>query len=346
MPTSSAAASVDVAVEAGDAPGVSRLVLRAVGTETNIVFVRYEAPAFVVTSASSALIVGEGCMPTDLKAATCVGTIASVSLRGAQGTDVFNAAGVPVPVEGEGGPGDEALTGGNGINTLTGGDGVDQLTGGSQSDDLDGGGDDDWVLGRGGKDTLVGAGGDDILEAGTGGRDVLLGGPGVDLLKGGTGSASMQAGAGDDVLVGATGADRLAPGTGEDTVIGFGAADRLDCPSKVVDGEIKQTPCAEIRRSRGRAPTTWPPAGVTRATVGARGEKATPVVAGKATGLQVHVPAQRSRFVTRCVRTYAGRTPFRPYKARFRSRYWPTVSDPPPNRLAQTAQLTSARACR
>jgi hypothetical protein len=346
LPCSPAAASVDVAVEGTEAPGVSRLVLRAVGTETNIVFVRYEAPVFVVTSASSALIVGQGCMPTDLRAATCIGTIASVSLRGAEGTDVFNAAGVPVPVEGDGGPGDDALTGGNGINTLTGGDGVDQLTGGSQSDNLDGGGDDDWVLGRGGSDTMYGAGGDDILEAGTGGREMLVGGPGVDLLKGGTGSDSVQGGTGDDVLLGATGSDTLAPGTGEDTVIGLGAADRLDCPSKVVDGEIKATPCAEIRRSKGRAPTAWPPAGVARATASARGEMATPVVAGNATGLQVHVPAQRWRTVTRCVRTYAGRTAFRPYKAKFMSKYWPTVRRPAPNRLAQRAQLTSARSCR
>jgi Ca2+-binding RTX toxin-like protein len=352
VPASVSRASVDVAVETTDPTGAEKLVLRPLGTDTNIVFVRYEEPAYVVTSAISPITAGSGCWLTDLNVATCVGAIGSATIRGGDGADVIDFTGVPVRVNGDGGAGDDALTGGVARNMLKGGKGVDQLTGGPQRDDLTGRSGDDWILGRGGSDSLFGEAGNDIVQAGTGDREVLVGGSGQDLLEGGSGYDLLQGDAGADALFGGAGADTIAPGTGADAVIGLHAPDRLDCPTEVIDGETSVTPCAQIEK--GRPPESWPPpqSASTPAEASRRQRHrryAAPVVPGHATGVQVHVPADRWKWVRRCLRTYSDRhrqVALDPYRVKFKSKFWPTIEVPAPNPVARTARLTPPKPCR
>jgi Ca2+-binding RTX toxin-like protein len=347
VPTSISYASVEAAVEPTKVDGQDQLVLRSAGTDTNIVFVRYAKLLYVVTSVSSPLTAGAGCLVTDLGAAICVGPIGSAVIKGGAGVDVIDLAGVPVPVDGDGGGGDDALTGGAAANTLKGGDGVDQLTGGRQADLLYGGSGDDWVLGGANSDSVFGDAGDDILEGGTGDRDLLAGGAGRDLIEGGSGVDIMQGDAGADVMSGGGGADTIAPGSGADEVIGLKRSDRLNCPTDVVDGRIRPTSCAQVKK-RG-TPQEWPPPkGASAPATASRRDRpsATPVTAGQATGVQVHWPAKKWQWVSRCLRTYSDRNHrvrLHPYRIRFKSRYWPTVDSPAPNPVARSARLT--RSC-
>jgi hypothetical protein len=343
LPTSVSWASVEVSVTTTEGSG--KLVARAVGSDTNVVFVRYEAPAYVITSAASPLTSGPGCLVADLGVVVCFGPIGSATIVGGEGADVIDFAGVPVPVDADGGPGNDALTGGAAANTLKGSDGVDQLTGGELRDDLDGGDDDDWIVGLAESDSLSGGAGDDIVEGGAGG-DVLAGGSGRDLLEGGTGSDILQGEAGADALSGGGGADQIAPGKGADAVVKFRRTDQLNCPSQVVGNEIRTTSCAELRRRS--APRAWPPAKTsTSPRASSHVPFAAPVVAGKAYGVLVHVPARRSTFVRRCLRTYsAGGVALTPHRIKFRTRFWPTVRSPRPNPLARTARLTRVKRCR
>src|SRR3954447_8057602 len=178
-------ASVDLSVTTTEVHGSDKLVIRSEGVDTNIVFVRYKQPVYVIRSSESPLMAGAGCLIVDLDVAVCVGQIGSATIRGGDGADVIDFAGVPVPVGGSGGPGDDALSGGTAANTLNGGDGVDQLTGGPGRDDLNGGNGDDWILGRAGSDSLLGGSGNDMIEGGTGDTDLLAGGADRDLLIGG-----------------------------------------------------------------------------------------------------------------------------------------------------------------
>jgi hemolysin type calcium-binding protein len=345
--TSLSRASVELSVNPTDVAGSDELVVQSVGKATNVIFVRYREPGYVITSAASPLLTGPGCLVVDLDVAVCVGPIGSAEVRGGDGTDVIDFTGVPVPVDGDGGPGDDALTGGEAANTLDGGDGVDQLTGGSRRDDLNGGSGDDWILGRAGSDSLFGASGDDIIEGGDGKGDLLTGGAGRDLLEGGDGADILDGDSGADALFGGAGADKITPGRGADTLIRLRTTDQLNCPAEVVDNTIRPASCAEIKL--GAPPEAWPPKTPSAADA-ASGHKpfAAPVVAGKATAVVVHVPAKRSKPVLRCLRTYKDRdrtVALHPYRIRFRSRFWPTVAAPPPNPLARAARLTKAKHC-
>src|SRR3954468_19717135 len=114
----SVTASVNLSVNTTDVPGSDDLVVRSEGVDTNIVFVRYEQPVYVIRSSESPLTAGAGCLIVDLDVAVCVGQIGSATIRGGDGADVIDFAGVPVPVGGSGGPGDDALSGGTAANTL------------------------------------------------------------------------------------------------------------------------------------------------------------------------------------------------------------------------------------
>jgi Ca2+-binding RTX toxin-like protein len=349
-PVSVGQASVDVSVEATDVAGSEQLVLRSAGTETNVVYVRYETPVYAITSTVSPLRAGPGCLITDLDAATCAGTIASAAIHGGDGVDVIDLTGVPVPVDGDGGPGDDALTGGVAANVLDGGEGADQLTGGEAGDSLTGGGEDDWIRGFGDSDSLFGGRGDDIIEGGAGDREVLSGGPGRDLLEGGAGYDLLQGDDGADVLFGGRGADTMTPGNGGDAVIGIGASDQLNCPTAVSDGQISVAPCAELES--GRPPDSWPPQAQPPAPAlpsAHGGSYAGPVTPGNATGVQVHVSAHRWKWVKRCLRLYSDvhrQVPLHPYRIRFKSRYWPVVRVPAPNPATRSARLTRSKRCR
>src|SRR3954451_8686939 len=346
-------ASVDLSVTTTEVHGSDKLVIRSEGGDTNIVFVRYQQPVYVIRSSESPLMAGPGCLIVDLDVAVCVGQIGSATILGGAGADVIDFAGVPVPIDGTGGPGDDALTGGTAANTLNGGDGIDQLTGGPRRDNLDGGDGDDWILGRADSDSLLGGSGNDIIESGTGDTNVLAGGTGRDLLIGGNGSDILEGDSGADVLVGGRGPDVVAPGTGADTVLNLRGADPLDCPAEVVDNAIRATSCAQIEK--GAPPDAWPPTEAPASSTEAPAplsasdhSHAVPVTAGQAIAVLVHVPADQHRRVRRCIRTYAdaGRhVRLDAFRATFTARDWPKVYRPHPNRGARAARLTSARHC-
>jgi hypothetical protein len=341
-------ASMNLSVDPTDVAASKQLVLRSVGTDTNVVFVRWEDPGYVISSAGSPLMAGQGCLVVDLDVAVCVGPIVSASVVGGDGTDVVDFTGVPVPVAGDGGRGDDALTGGTATNTLKGGDGVDQLTGGPQRDELAGGDGDDWLRGLAAADSLFGDAGDDIVEGGAGSGDLLAGGTGRDLLEGGEGSDVLKGDSGSDVLAGGSGSDNIVPGRGADTVVRLRDSDQLSCPTKVTGNKIRRLRCATIKSTP--PPTAWPPAsGATSATASRDRPFAAPDVAGNATAVIVHVPAKQSRPIKRCLRTYSDRgrrVPLHPrHRITFRSKFWPTVYEPEPNPKARTARITSAKRC-
>src|SRR6267142_193989 len=76
-----------------------------------------------------------------------------------------------------------------------------ELNGGPGNDQLIGGGGKDILRGDAGNDVLIGGAGNDVLEGGAG-NDVLYGGDGNDILHGGEGSDHGYGGKGSDVLTG------------------------------------------------------------------------------------------------------------------------------------------------
>jgi Ca2+-binding RTX toxin-like protein len=106
---------------------------------------------------------------------------------------------VELPLEVDGGLGDDEVVGG-----ALG----DRLVGSLESDVLDGAGGDDEVIGDDGRDRVGGGDGDDLLDAG-GDDDVVAGGPGDDRERGGDGDDAFRQEAAD-------GADRLEGGPGLD----------------------------------------------------------------------------------------------------------------------------------
>jgi Ca2+-binding RTX toxin-like protein len=149
-----------------------------------------------------------------------------------------------LPVQIDGGAGDDCLEAGGGATTLLGGDGNDTLIGGRGNDIL---------IGGLGKDVLIGGSGDDILDGGAGndvlygarGNDTLLGGDGKDVLLGGRGNDKLHGGAGNDLLVGGLGRDTLDGGTGKDTLIDWsGKHDDYKGHGHNAGHETKISPCA------------------------------------------------------------------------------------------------------
>jgi Ca2+-binding RTX toxin-like protein len=145
--------------------------------------------------------------------------IERIEIRLGNGNDHASIAdNILLPVQIDGGTGDDYLQAGGGTAKLLGGDGNDKLIGGRGNDILIGG------LGR---DVLIGGSGDDALDGGAGkdvlfgcpGNDTLLGGDGNDLLFGGRGNDKLHGGTGNDLLVGGLGKDTLDGGTGKDVRI-------------------------------------------------------------------------------------------------------------------------------
>ncbi|MBN1853791.1 MAG: hypothetical protein JW829_13750 [Pirellulales bacterium] len=120
--------------------------------------------------------------------------VESIKILSGDGNDYVQVwAAVSIPVQIDGGAGNDTLIGGNGDDTLIGGDGSDQL------------------LGRDGDDILFGGSGADILSGGDG-HDILVGGDGDDILLGGYGRDLIFAGQGSDILYGSIGEDILIAG--------------------------------------------------------------------------------------------------------------------------------------
>ncbi len=102
---------------------------------------------------------------------------------------------------------------------VEGGDGDDSIGTSDGDDEVNGGLGNDVIFGLGGDDRLTGDGGNDWL-VGDGGEDDLRGGSGNDILQGGAGDDDLRGEAGNDQLLGDGGDDFLSGGTGTDT--GFG----------------------------------------------------------------------------------------------------------------------------
>lgn len=133
-----------------------------------------------------------------------------------------------IPIEANGGLGDDLLTGGSANDTLNGGPGNDDLQGragkdlidaGEDNDNVDGGADDDQIDGGFGRDVLQGGAGIDRIN-GRDGEDVLEGGAGNDILSGGNGFDAIYGGSGHDVLDGDDGSDNLSGEEGNDILRG------------------------------------------------------------------------------------------------------------------------------
>ncbi|MEM6474113.1 MAG: hypothetical protein AAF802_31475, partial [Planctomycetota bacterium] len=155
------------------------------------------------------------------------------------GNDTFTvSADVLIPIEIDGGAGDDQLTAGSGSVRFFGGGGNDSLTGGNDNDLLDGGAGDDELFGRSGADELLGGEGDDYLE-GNDDSDLLSGGDGDDQLFGDAGSDEIDGGAGDDVIEGGRDSDIISGGDGDDRIEGGRGNDEISGGSgdDTIDGE-------------------------------------------------------------------------------------------------------------
>lgn len=117
---------------------------------------------------------------------------------------------VRIPMEVDGGDGDDVLFGSRVDDVLVGGIGNDRLVGRRGNDRLEGGA---------GNDGLAGNAGDDVLDGGAG-TDNLRGGRGNDLLLGSTGNDVLRGDIGNDVLIGGDDIDQLRGGIGQDILIG------------------------------------------------------------------------------------------------------------------------------
>jgi phospholipase/lecithinase/hemolysin len=113
-----------------------------------------------------------------------------VVMFGLRGNDLIYASDLAIPVELDGGAGNDQLFGGQASDILRGAAGNDTLWG------LAG---DDWLFGDEGNDKLRGGLGEDRLDGGAG-NDSLFGDSGDDWLFGTAGKDSLTGGAGDDWL--------------------------------------------------------------------------------------------------------------------------------------------------
>lgn len=99
--------------------------------------------------------------------------VTKVSFSAGKGNDVLDARGLTIPVEFDGGEGDDTLyagdggsvmSGGSGNDTIYGGKGVDVIYGGTGSDIIDAGAGDDVIDGGDGNDDLTGGLGKDVFK--------------------------------------------------------------------------------------------------------------------------------------------------------------------------------------
>ena len=160
------------------------------------------------------------------------------------GNDIirFNGLTIPVNVDGGtgndhlygssasdlliGGPGNDRLYGGSGDDTLIAGAGYDYLDGGSGNDFIDGGDDNDRLYGQSGNDSILGGTGEDRIFAGIG-NDLADGGADVDYIDGSLGDDMLIGGDGDDYLNGSFDNDTLYGGADNDHLYGSFGDDKL-----------------------------------------------------------------------------------------------------------------------
>lgn len=177
-----------------------------------------------------------------------------VELDGGAGNDTLNGGSANDLLWGEsgndsliGGNGDDILIGGDGNDTVNGMNGNDSLFGNAGSDSLRGGNDQDSIhagdgadslYGENGNDVLLGEGGNDYISGGND-QDIIDGGDGHDVLNGDNGHDAIRGGLGNDTLNGAAGRDTLLGGAGNDSLLGGNDDDTLlgESGNDVVNGQ-------------------------------------------------------------------------------------------------------------
>jgi hypothetical protein len=148
------------------------------------------------------------------------------------------AAGVALPSNVQGGPGDDRLIGGVLGDAFSGGDGEDVMVGLSDGDAFSGGADGDVLdlSGSGSSTVTLDGSANDGAGADGGNANVqadveeILGGPGDDEFTGTVGSQALWGGGGSDILTGGGGADILSGDAGGDFIFARdGAVDDIHC---------------------------------------------------------------------------------------------------------------------
>ncbi len=185
------------------------------------------------------------------------GPFARIIATGGGGDDSFDFSGVTtVPVEADGGAGNDTVRGGGGNDVLTGGTGNNTLSDGGGDDvvDFTANGVGVTITTGGGNDTVYGSSFGDILTATSGrvrlegndGNDVLTSGSGDSTLSGGFGDDTLTGGAGNDALYGEEGDDQLVAGLGDTLADGGDGQDfltfRFDAPTAGTLGAAAYTP--------------------------------------------------------------------------------------------------------
>ena len=141
--------------------------------------------------------------------------------------------GFAIPVEADGGAGNDTLNGSVADDTLTGGSGNDLIAAGEGDHTIDAGDGNDTVTSGGGTDLIVGGAGADSISAGDGlntvdagaGNDTVRGGSARDAVIAGDGADDVLTFGGDDFVDLGGGNDTLDSGDGDDTVIGGAGRD-------------------------------------------------------------------------------------------------------------------------
>lgn len=238
----------------------SELVVTAAGEVDDVIDVRPTPFGYEVYDARDDLTAGAGCGNRTPRLAYCGFLVVAVKVDGGAGRDLIGLWDVDLPVEVNGGEGDDFIESGRAADSVDGGLGNDGIVGGEGNDLLTAGGDDDVVHGGDGADTIKGGEGDDVLAGEGGEGNVIFGGADRDLLRGGPGDDRLNGDEGDDALIGRGGEDVFETGPGADEMFGVEARDEVRCTSRDrFRGELSgPTACRTLAPAISR-PTVWPP---------------------------------------------------------------------------------------
>ena len=144
--------------------------------------------------------------------------LTALAAFGESGSDNISVRGLGhLPVELDGGPGNDVIRGGTGPTVVRGGPGHDRILTGNS---------DDVVIDHHGRNRIHSGGGDDEIETGPG-DDWINSGSGDDNIHSGPGDDTVFAGVGDDIVAAADGADLVFGWRGRDVLIGGDGRDTL-----------------------------------------------------------------------------------------------------------------------
>ncbi|QDV83945.1 calcium-binding protein [Planctomycetes bacterium TBK1r] len=153
--------------------------------------------------------------------------VQSLELDAGSGNDELLAApGMTLPLNFNGGDGNDIIVGGKAGDTLLGGNGNDEIRGGGGNDAINGGNGNDQLMGGTGNDAIRGGNGNDNIM-GEEGNDEVWGDHGEDKIRGGEGSDTLHGGEHRDVIYGDEGSDNLVGDGGDDWLHGDSIANYI-----------------------------------------------------------------------------------------------------------------------